>query len=126
MQRDYETVFIVKPDLADEQIDKEINTVKDLITAEGGSIMEEDRWGKKRLGYAIRKNRYGFYTLLRYSLETGKMPVIDRHFRLNENILKSLTVYFDGAAGRMAPGAAPARAESDAGDESEAGGNGES
>jgi len=100
MDTDYESLFILKPDFAEEEIDKEVKAVRDIIEAEGGAIIEEDRWGKRRLAYLIKKNRYGYYVLLRYTLNSGSAEKVERHFRLNENVLKAMTVLFDGAAGR--------------------------
>ncbi|MBI5815846.1 MAG: 30S ribosomal protein S6 [Nitrospinae bacterium] len=111
MTNDYESIFIVRPDLSDEDIEKELAAVRSLIEGEGGSIISEDKWGKRRLGYPIRKHRYGYYDVLRYTVDSGAVTKVDRHFRLNENIVKSMTVLFDGSAGRYAVADKPAAAE---------------
>ncbi len=67
VNRDYEALLIVRADLTEEEIEKEIDGIVDLIKSEGGTIIEDDRWGKKRLAYLIKKQRYGFYTLLRFT-----------------------------------------------------------
>ncbi|MGK7344530.1 MAG: 30S ribosomal protein S6 [Candidatus Nitrospinota bacterium M3_3B_026] len=100
MAKDYESLFILKPDLADEEIDKEVESVKESIKSAGGSIIEEDRWGKKRLAYLVRKNRYGYYVLLRFSLDPAALSGLDHGLRLNENTLKHMIVLYDGSAGR--------------------------
>jgi len=126
MTTDYESIFIVRPDLSDEDIEKELEAVRALVAADGGSIISEDKWGKKRLGYAIRKHRYGYYDVLRYSMETKNVSKVDRHFRLNENILKAMTVLFDGAAGRNLGAPKPAAGEEEGAEETGADSNGES
>lgn len=115
MTKDYESLFILKPDLADEEIDKEVESVKEYIQSAGGSIIEEDKWGKKRLAYLVKKNRYGYYVLLRFSMAPAALSGLDRRLRLNENTLKHMVVFFDGSAGRKdepegekTAGAAPA------------------
>ena len=103
-QTDYETLFILKPDLSDEEIDAEISKLNAAVEANNGSIIEEDRLGKRRLAYPIKKQRYGFYSLLRFSLDPGAIGEIEKIFRFNENYLKNLILIFDAAAGRnLAP-----------------------
>lgn len=101
MIRDYESFFIIRPDLTDDQIEKEIATVRDLITGDGGSIISEEKWGKKRLGFSIKKHRYGYYALIRHTSDPQLVTKLTRSFQLNENCLKAMTVIFDGGAGRV-------------------------
>jgi small subunit ribosomal protein S6 len=103
INKDYETLFIVKADLTDEEIDKEINDIVELVKSDGGTIIEEDRWGKKRLAFVIKKQRYGFYVLLRFTANSLAPEKLNRQFRFNENLLKGMIVLFDGAAGRKSP-----------------------
>lgn len=116
MKRDYESLFILKPDFTEEEVDSEVKGVKDVIEGAGGQIIEEDRWGKRRLAYLVKKHRYGYYVLLRHSLDSEALEKLNRHFRLNENILKSMTVIFDEAAGRV-----PAAQAHEGGEESSSG-----
>ncbi len=100
MPKDYETLFIIKADLSDEDIKKEVDAITKIAEADGGSIISLDLWGKKRLAYSIKKQRYGFYTLLRFSAAPTTPENLNRHYRFNENILKGMVILFDGAAGR--------------------------
>lgn len=100
MPQDYESLYIVKADLSEEDIDKEIESITTLVESEGASIIELSKWGKKRLAYAMKKQRYGFYVLLRFTAETSVPEKLTRHFRFNENILKGMIVLYDTAAGR--------------------------
>ncbi len=102
MLTDYETLFIVRADLGENDTAALTKGVTDLIVADGGSIIEQDNWGKKRLAYPIRKQKYGAYILLRYSAPGASIKKIERNLRLNESALKYMTVLFDGAAGRGA------------------------
>ena len=99
-QTDYETLFILKPDLSEEEIDAEISKLNAAVEANNGSIIEEDRLGKRRLAYPIKKQRYGFYSLLRFTLDSGSISEIEKVFRFNENYLKNIILIFDAAAGR--------------------------
>lgn len=101
MPQDYESLYIVKTDLSDEKIEQVIEAVSKLVEEEGGSIIELSLWGKKRLAYPMRKQKYGFYALLRFSAAKTVPEKLTRHFRFNENILKGIIVLFDGAAGRV-------------------------
>jgi len=98
--RDYETLFIIKAELSDEDIKKAVDGVTGIAEADGGSIISLDLWGKKRLAYPIKKQRYGFYALLRFSAAPTTPENLNRHYRFNEDILKGMVVLFDGAAGR--------------------------
>lgn len=102
MHRDYEALFIVKPDLSDEEIEKVVEGVETLAKSDNGSTIELSRWGKKRLAYAIGKQKYGFYALLRFTGPSTTPKELEQHFRYNENILKGMVVLYDGAAGRYA------------------------
>jgi small subunit ribosomal protein S6 len=101
MTRDYESLFIIRPDLTDEHTEKEIAAVRDLMTGDGGSIISEEKWGKKRLGFPINKHRYGYYALIRHTSDSQLVAKLTRHCRLSESFLKAMTVIFDGGAGRM-------------------------
>jgi small subunit ribosomal protein S6 len=123
MTRDYETLFIIRPDLTDDSIEKEIAAVREMITADGGSIISEEKWGKKRLGFSINKHRYGYYALIRHTSDSQLVAKLTRRFRLSEAFLKDMTVIFDGGAGRMY-GEPPVLASAD-GDANEVVANGE-
>ncbi len=98
--KEYENIFILKPDLPDEEIDSLIGLLKNHLTENGGTINEEDRWGTKRLAYQMRKFRYGYYGLLRFSVEPEHIRELETIARHNENFLKSLVLLHDGSTGK--------------------------
>jgi small subunit ribosomal protein S6 len=102
--REYETVFVLHPTYEEKEFEAEIQAVSDLITASGGSIIEVDRWGRRRLAYDIKKVHEGIYTLLRYKSDPGVLKDIERRFRMNERMLRYMTVISEGPL-------APPRAE---------------
>ena len=70
--RVYELIFILKPDLPDEEIDAAVEQVQSTLTEGGANIDKTDRWGKRRLAYMIKNCREGYYVLIQYSLGGGK------------------------------------------------------
>jgi small subunit ribosomal protein S6 len=99
-RKDYETLFILKPDFTEEEVTAAIAKLTDYLTKQGGEIMEEERQGKRRLAYTIKKQRYGYYALLRFTIEPGKIEGLEKIFRFNEEYLKNIIVIYDTAAGR--------------------------
>jgi len=88
----YETTFILDPGLDENQVNEEVDKTVQWIKTQGGEVIEVQRWGKRRLAYEINRRRDGIYTLLLYQ---GPGPIVkdlDRRFRLNESVLRSLTV----------------------------------
>ena len=88
----YETTFILEPGLEEARVNEEIEKVTGWITASGGEVIETHRWGKRRLAYEIGKKRDGIYTLMLYSAPGAVPKDIERRMRLNESVLRVLTV----------------------------------
>jgi small subunit ribosomal protein S6 len=88
----YETTFILEPGLDEARINEEIEKVTQWITSLNGEVVEIQRWGKRRLAYEIGKKRDGIYTLIHYT-GPGALPrEIERRMRLNESVIRVLTV----------------------------------
>ncbi len=100
--RIYEVMFIVRPDLADEEIDKLLSTLETSATSAGLTIKNVERMGKRRLAYLVRKFQEGAYVLL--TLEgTGKgIAELERRLRVTEPVIKFLTVRVDEEQKRLA------------------------
>jgi small subunit ribosomal protein S6 len=64
MNRTYELMFIVRPDMTDEDLDKLISTLQSVVPASGGSVQRVDKMGKRRLAYAVRRFHEGIYVLM--------------------------------------------------------------
>ena len=124
--RIYELVFIIKPDLPQEEVDQVVESVTSALTEAGAKIDNVDQWGKKRLAYRVQKNRDGFYVLIQYSLgaEHSDVPQeIERRLRVADAVIKYLTIRIDEDLARLEK--LKARREKRAGDKkSEAGGSG--
>lgn len=102
--RIYELIFIVKPDLPEEEVDQAVAMVEEAITSGGGTIDKTDRWGKKRLAYKVQKYADGIYTLIQYSVDSNQdLPKeIERRMRVNDAIIKFMTVRIDEELKRLA------------------------
>jgi len=88
----YETTFITDAQYSESEIETEIKKVEELITSNGGEIVETQRWGIRRLAYEIKHKRQGFYTHFLYRASTSMPPLIENAFKLNERIVRFLTV----------------------------------
>jgi small subunit ribosomal protein S6 len=101
MNRTYELMFIVRPDMADEDLDKLIANLESTVTSAAGAVKNVERMGKRRLAYTVRKFREGVYILL--TIE-GAGPVIhevERRLRVTEPVIKFLTVRIDEEQKRL-------------------------
>ncbi len=90
--REYETVFILHPKVDESGIDREIESVKQIIADGKGELVGVYKWGRKKLAYQIRKVGEGFYVLARFHAEPDVLKELDRSFKLNEKVLRHLTV----------------------------------
>jgi len=94
--RVYETTFILSPQADDAAFDRQIKAVSELITRYKGKVLEEDRWGIRRLAYAIRKFTQGYYTRIIFEGNNTLLHELDRFYRLEEPYIRDLTVSFEG------------------------------
>jgi len=101
MQRTYEVMFIVRPDLAEEEIDKLISTLESSASSAGLAVKNVERMGKRRLAYLVRKFQEGLYVLL--TIEgTGKgIGELERRLRVTEPVIKFITVRVDEEQKRL-------------------------
>jgi small subunit ribosomal protein S6 len=88
----YETTFILDPGLDETKVNEEVDRVTESIKTLGGEVLEVQRWGKRRLAYEIGRRRDGVYTLVLYQGPGAIVKELERRFRLNESVLRSLTV----------------------------------
>ena len=107
----YEIVAVLRPDLEEEAIAAAIARVHQRITEHGGTVASTDRWGKRRLAYAIQKYRDGFYVLSVFSLESKQVADLRQTLGLHEDLLRFVVAEHHPAPVRAsAPAAAPAPA----------------
>lgn len=93
--RNYEIVFIVHPDLDETSLKDIVSKVKGWITEANGSVTKEEIWGKRRMAYAIKKQRDGQYVLLNAQMESASVGEIERNFRITEPIIRFLVTLIE-------------------------------
>lgn len=96
--RKYETVFIVRPTLDDESVDRCVNTVEEFLRGQGGKIISTDKKGRKRLSYEVKKLRDGFFVVLRFEVKPETIVAFKRMLQLNEDVIRSITVSLEEEA----------------------------
>ena len=94
-QRTYESVVLINAALEDDQIEVILKKIQDTITSHGGSIIEIDKWGRKRLAYPIKKTKSGYYAIFRFTATPDLIATLERNYRLEENIYRYLTIVLD-------------------------------
>jgi len=93
--RIYEELFIVKPDAPEEDVDAYIATLRDLITAGGGAVEKEEKWGKRKLAYRVLKFNEGIYVLLGFTAAPETIHELERRMRITDMVIKFITVRRD-------------------------------
>jgi len=101
MNRTYELMFIVRPDMTDEDLEKLISTLQSAVSAAGGSIKTVEKMGKRRLAYTVRKFHEGVYILLTVEGGGAVMHELERRLRVTEPVIKFLTVRIDEEQKRL-------------------------
>ena len=92
----YETTFIVNPQADDVSIDRQVKSITDMISSNGGKILREDRMGTRRLAYDIQGLTQGYYTSIVFEAPPEIPSLLSRHYRLEEPYIRHLTVLFEG------------------------------
>lgn len=88
----YESAVLINAALEDEQIQSIISQIKEIIVSSGGEIIEIEDWGRKRLAYVVKKSKIGYYAIFRFNAPPDINSKLERYFKLDESILRFLTV----------------------------------
>ncbi len=95
MLNHYEAAFILTPVLSDQQMKEAVDKFEGLITKNGGSILNREEWGLKKLAYPIKGKTTGFYALLQFDVEPEFIAHLETEFRRDERIVRFLTFRLD-------------------------------
>jgi len=93
--RNYENLVIVKPTFTAEEIQASVKAIEEVITSNGGEIAATDTMGMRKLAYPIDKNERGYYHVIYYSIAPAAIAEIERRFRINEDLLRFVTIKYD-------------------------------
>ncbi|MBW4039278.1 MAG: 30S ribosomal protein S6 [Acidobacteria bacterium] len=102
MNRTYEIMFIVRPDVEEAELDKLIETFSGYITGGGGEVKTTEKMGRRRLAYTVKKFNDGLYVLLVVDAPASLISEIERRLRVSEPVIKFITVRMDEENKRVA------------------------
>jgi small subunit ribosomal protein S6 len=102
MQRNYEVMFIVRPDVADEDLDKLVASLEQTVTNGGGTLKSTEKLGRRKLAYLVRKFNDGNYVLLTVEAGGALVAELERRLRVSEPVIKFITVRMDEEDKRLA------------------------
>jgi len=90
--RDYEILYIVRPELDDEAVKQAVATVSALIENLGGTVQKTDVWGRRRLAYEVRHLREGQYVLTDFQIDPVRVPEMEATLRISDTVFRHLVV----------------------------------
>ena len=94
--REYETVFVVNPDLTDDVVNETIvDRLKGVLEKQGAEILREDRWGKRKMAFEAKKHSRGNYILVHYVAKVGVVEELERQMRNLEHVTRFTTTRLD-------------------------------
>ena len=96
----YEGMLIARQDLGQSQVNDIVASLSEAIKKEGGEVVSVDNWGLKNLAYRIKKNRKGYYVVLNISAPANAIFEYERLARLNEDIIRFMTVKLKNSAAK--------------------------
>ena len=98
----YESVLIARQDLGASQVNTLVESLSEVIKREGGEVVKTDNWGLKNLAYRMKKNRKGHYVLLNIVAPAQAIFEYERLMRLNEDVIRYMTIKVDEFNNEMA------------------------
>ena len=93
--RKYEVIFILDPDLEEEQAQSLVEKVKGIITQANGEVLKVEDWGKRKLAYEVKKKPKGHYILVHFLGEPSLLSELERNFRVMDAVIKFQSVRLD-------------------------------
>jgi small subunit ribosomal protein S6 len=90
MVRDYELMYIVRPDVDEDGLRAAIDSVRSLLEANGGEVRKTTNWGKRRLAYEVKHLRDGHYVIVEMKLDGSKVAEIERALRIHDTVFRHL------------------------------------
>ena len=92
----YETMYILRPDIPEEEVDSHIKKYNEILEKSGTEVLDSQMRGKRRLAYPISKHKEGIYVQLSHKGDGHQVAVLEKAMRLSEDVIRYLTVKQDG------------------------------
>ena len=92
----YETMYILRPDIPEEEVESHLTKYRDILVEAGAEVLDNQMRGKRRLAYAINKNKEGIYVQLSHNGDGQQVAVLEKAMRLSEDVMRYLTVKQEG------------------------------
>lgn len=102
----YESIFIVRPSLSDEDTSKLIDKLKGVVE-KSGTVVKLENWGKKKLAYEVKRERKGTFVYLNFQSKGDLISELERSYRLEDSVIKFLTVRIEQPAAPAATSEVP-------------------
>lgn len=93
--RNYEALYIIKPELEEEKIAAVVEKFKQLIVDNGGEVTQLEEWGKRKLAYEVKKYREGYYVLMNFKSSVEAARELERIFKISDDVIRYLLVRLD-------------------------------
>tara|TARA_B100000131_G_C18022021_1_gene574955 strand:+ start:94 stop:546 length:453 start_codon:yes stop_codon:yes gene_type:complete len=92
----YETMYILRPDIPEDEVDKHLSKYSEILVKAGGEVLDNQMRGKRRLAYPIAKHKEGIYVQLSHKGNGEHIAIFEKAMRLSEDIIRYMTVKQDG------------------------------
>ncbi len=90
--RSYQSVLILKPDLDEAQVDQALEKISGFLKENDGSCLKVEKWGKKRLAYRVKKNRFGYYLNIYHTCGNQNVSSLETEYKLFDQIIRYLII----------------------------------
>jgi len=104
----YETMYILRPDIPEEEVETHVSKYRDLVTEAGAEVLDTQMRGKRRLAYTISGHKEGVYVQLTHNGDGQQVSTLERAMRLSEDVIRYLTVKQEGPLPAPRTGPVPA------------------
>jgi small subunit ribosomal protein S6 len=116
--RIYETIVIIRPNVAEDGIGAIIDRANGIIEGDGGSVTKVDKWGLRKLAYPIKKEQQAVYVLTEFTATAPAVAEMERIFKIDDRILKFMTVKLT-APSATAPASTESPSDADSDDDND-------
>ena len=90
--RSYQSTLILKPDLDETQVDQALEKISGFLKESGGSCLKIEKWGKKRLAYRVKKNRFGYYLNIYHTCDNQSVSGLETEYKLFAQVIRYLVI----------------------------------